>query len=69
MSIDFPSASMRAAGGDLAIQVSPLGLIDISEEEFLPSKFTVPGSLGTLTIGRSIWAITGCTGKMRVNRN
>lgn len=34
MSIDFPSASMRAAGGDLAIQVSPLGLIDISEEEF-----------------------------------
>jgi len=25
---------MRAAGGDLAIQVSPLGIIDISEEEF-----------------------------------
>jgi hypothetical protein len=34
MAIDFPSASMRAAGGDLAIQVSPLGLIDISDEEW-----------------------------------
>lgn len=34
MAIDFPSPSMRAAGGDLAIQVSPLGLIDISDEEF-----------------------------------
>jgi SPP1 Gp6-like portal protein len=34
MAIDFPSPSMRAAGGDLAIQVSPLGLIEISEEEF-----------------------------------
>src|SRR5581483_5804069 len=34
MAIDFPSASMRASGGDLAIQVSPLGLIDISDEEF-----------------------------------
>lgn len=34
MAIDFPSPSMRAAGGDLAIQVSPLGFIDISDEEF-----------------------------------
>jgi SPP1 Gp6-like portal protein len=34
MSIDFASPSMRAAGGDLAIQVSPLGLIELSDEEF-----------------------------------
>lgn len=32
--MDFPSASMRAAGGDLSMQISPLGIIELSDEEF-----------------------------------
>jgi hypothetical protein len=34
MSMDFPSPSMRASGGDLAVQISPLGMIELSDEEF-----------------------------------
>lgn len=34
MSIDFVSPSMRAAGSDLAIAISPLGLVELSDEEF-----------------------------------
>lgn len=34
MAIDFVSPSMRAAGSDLTISVSPLGLIELSDEEF-----------------------------------
>lgn len=34
MSIDFVSPSQRAAGSDLTIAVSPLGLIELSDEEF-----------------------------------
>lgn len=34
MAIDFVSPSMRAAGSDLTIAVSPLGLIELSDEEF-----------------------------------
>lgn len=32
--MDFPSPSMRAAGGDLAMQISPLGIVELSDEEF-----------------------------------
>src|ERR1700689_1699007 len=31
---EFLSASMRAAGSDLTISISPLGLIELSDEEF-----------------------------------
>lgn len=31
---EFMSASMRAAGSDLTIAISPLGLIELSDEEF-----------------------------------
>jgi hypothetical protein len=34
MALDFISPSMRAAGSDLTISVSPLGLIELSDEEF-----------------------------------
>ena len=34
MAIDFQSASHRAASGDLAISVSPLGLVELADEEF-----------------------------------
>lgn len=34
MALDFMSPSMRAAGSDLTISVSPLGLIELSDEEF-----------------------------------
>jgi hypothetical protein len=34
MSIDFTSPSMRAAGSDLTIAISPLGLVELSDEEF-----------------------------------
>lgn len=34
MALDFISPSMRAAGTDLTISVSPLGLIELSDEEF-----------------------------------
>jgi hypothetical protein len=34
VSIDFVSPSMRAAGSDLAIAISPLGLVELSDEEF-----------------------------------
>lgn len=34
MAMDFPSPSQRAAGGDLALQISPLGIIELSDEEF-----------------------------------
>lgn len=34
MSIDFVSPSMRAAGSDLTIGISPLGLVELSDEEF-----------------------------------
>lgn len=34
MSIDFVSPSIRAAGSDLTIAISPLGLVELSDEEF-----------------------------------
>lgn len=34
MAIDFVSPSMRASGSDLSIQVSPLGMVELSDEEF-----------------------------------
>lgn len=34
MAIDFQSASYRAASGDLTISVSPLGLVELADEEF-----------------------------------
>lgn len=34
MSIDFVAPSMRAAGSDLTIAISPLGLVELSDEEF-----------------------------------
>ncbi len=34
MSINFYSPSMRAAASDLAIAISPLGLVELSDEEF-----------------------------------
>lgn len=34
MAIDFVSPSMRAAGSDLTISISPLGLVELSDEEF-----------------------------------
>lgn len=34
MSIDFISPSYRAAGSDLSIAISPLGLVELSDEEF-----------------------------------
>jgi hypothetical protein len=34
MSVAFASPSMRAAGGDLAIAISPLGLVELADEEF-----------------------------------
>lgn len=34
MSINFYSPSMRAASSDLAIAISPLGLVELSDEEF-----------------------------------
>lgn len=34
MAMAFPSPSFAASGGDLAIQISPLGLVEVSDEEF-----------------------------------
>lgn len=34
MSIDFVSPSMRASGSDLTIAISPLGLVELADEEF-----------------------------------
>lgn len=34
MGVDFYSPSMRAAGSDLAISISPLGLVELADEEF-----------------------------------
>lgn len=34
MSMTFASPSMRAAGSDLTVQISPLGLVELSDEEF-----------------------------------
>jgi hypothetical protein len=34
MSIDFVSPSMRSAGSDLTIAISPLGLVELADEEF-----------------------------------
>jgi hypothetical protein len=34
MAIDFVSPSSRAAGGDLTIAISPLGLVELADEEF-----------------------------------
>jgi len=34
MSIDFVSPSMRAAGSDLTVAISPLGLVELADEEF-----------------------------------
>lgn len=33
MSFAFYSPTQRAAGGDLAVSISPLGLIEMSDEE------------------------------------
>jgi hypothetical protein len=34
MAMDFPSPSYRAGTGDLAISISPTGLIELSDEEY-----------------------------------
>lgn len=34
MSIDFSSPSYRAAGSDLTIAISPMGLVELADEEF-----------------------------------
>ncbi len=34
MSISFVSPSMRASANDLTISISPLGLVELSDEEF-----------------------------------
>lgn len=34
MTIDFSSPSQRAAGSDLTIAISPLGLVELADEEF-----------------------------------
>ena len=34
MAIDFASPSYRAAQSDLTISVSPLGLVELADEEF-----------------------------------
>ena len=34
MSMNFASPSMRAAGQDLSVSISPLGLVELSDEEF-----------------------------------
>ncbi|WP_329271927.1 hypothetical protein [Streptomyces sp. NBC_01451] len=39
MSIAFVSPSMRASASDLTISVSPLGLVELADEEFeLPTS-------------------------------
>src|SRR6059058_23933 len=34
MSVNFASPSMRAAGSDLTVSISPLGLVELADEEF-----------------------------------
>lgn len=34
MAIDFAAPSLRAAGQDLTIAISPLGLVELADEEF-----------------------------------
>ncbi len=34
MTIDFSSASHRAAGSDLTIAISPMGLVELADQEF-----------------------------------
>jgi hypothetical protein len=34
MAIDFASPSFRSAASDLTISISPLGLVELSDEEF-----------------------------------
>jgi len=34
MTVDFSSPSYRAAGSDLTIAISPLGLVELADEEF-----------------------------------
>jgi hypothetical protein len=34
MTIDFSSPSQRAAGSDLTVAISPLGLVELADEEF-----------------------------------
>lgn len=34
MTVDFSTPSHRAAGSDLTIAISPLGLVELSDEEF-----------------------------------
>jgi hypothetical protein len=34
MSTLFPSPSYRASGSDLTIAISPLGLVELADEEF-----------------------------------
>jgi hypothetical protein len=41
MSIAFASPSMRAAASDLTISVSPLGLVELADEEFELARSTV----------------------------
>ena len=34
MSVQFTSPSFRAAGQDLTVAISPLGLVELADEEF-----------------------------------
>lgn len=34
MSMQFASPSMRASGQDLTVSISPLGLVELADEEF-----------------------------------
>lgn len=41
MSVTFYPPSYRAAASDLTIAISPLGLVELADEEFIRSKFMV----------------------------
>lgn len=34
MTVDFAAPSYRASGSDLSISISPLGLVELADEEF-----------------------------------
>lgn len=42
MSIPFVSPSMRASASDLTVSVSPLGLVELADEEFELPESTAP---------------------------
>lgn len=69
MAISFVSPSYRAASSDLTIAISPLGLVELADEEFEVHGPRLNRYKQTLPTGLGTWVIITPTDVRSANRS